>query len=185
MEYERERTVGRGRIAAVNAWGMAAAVVGGAAGIGAYGALHPRAQLFGPTVCATHAARKLAITFDDGPNPAITPKLLELLDRYKAKATFFPVGKFVRACPELVKETAARGHLIGNHTETHPYLTFCGRDETREELQLCSEAIAEVLLEPPRWFRPPFGFRSPWLGEIAQQFGMRTVMWTLIPATGG
>jgi peptidoglycan/xylan/chitin deacetylase (PgdA/CDA1 family) len=155
--------------------------VAGAAGIGAYGARYPRSQLFGPAIFATDAARKLAITFDDGPNPAITPKLLDLLQRYQAKATFFPVGKFVRVCPSLVKETGARGHLIGNHTETHPYLTFCGPEETHEELRKCSEAIAEVLLEPPRWFRPPFGFRSPWLAEIAHHYGMRTVMWTLIP----
>jgi peptidoglycan/xylan/chitin deacetylase (PgdA/CDA1 family) len=166
----------------MSAWEIATtAVVLGGAGIAAYGAVIPHSQLFGPTVCSTSAARKLAITFDDGPNPAITPKLLDLLDRYKAKSTFFPVGKFVRACPSLVKETALRGHLIGNHTETHPYLLFCGPAETAEELQRCSEAIGEVLLERPRWFRPPFGFRSPWLGHIVQQFGMRTVMWTLIP----
>jgi peptidoglycan/xylan/chitin deacetylase (PgdA/CDA1 family) len=166
----------------MNDWVMAgAAIAAGAAGITLYGGVYPRSQIFGHTTCFTSAGRKLAITFDDGPNPAITPKLLELLERYKAKATFFPVGKFVRACPELVKETAARGHLIGNHTETHPYLTFCGPDETREELRLCNEAIAEALLERPRWFRPPFGFRNPWLGEIAQQQGLRTAMWSLIP----
>jgi peptidoglycan/xylan/chitin deacetylase (PgdA/CDA1 family) len=166
----------------VNPWGIAAAaVVAGAAGISAYGAVHPRSQVFGPTIWRTDAAKKLAITFDDGPNPSITPKLLDLLDRYKAKATFFPVGKFVRECPVLVKETAARGHVVGNHTETHPYLTLCGPHETHEELRKCGEAIADVLLERPRWFRPPFGFRSPWLWEIVQQQGMRTVMWTLIP----
>lgn len=163
-------------------WGIAvSAVAVGGAGIAAYGAWYPRSQIFGPTICATNSPLKLAITFDDGPNPGITPKLLDLLQRYKARATFFVVGKFVRACPGLVKETAARGHLIGNHTETHPYLTFCGPDETREELYRCSEAIADVLLEPPRWFRPPFGFRSPWLADTAHHFGMATVMWTLIP----
>src|SRR5260370_36210321 len=88
----------------------------------AYGAAHPRAQLFGPTICATNSPRKLAITFDDGPNPSITPKLLELLDRYHAKATFFLIGRYVRECPELVGQTIARGHTVGNHTETHPNL---------------------------------------------------------------
>src|SRR6266849_4639909 len=88
-------------------------------GVAAYGAAFPRAQLFGPTICRTNSLRKLAITFDDGPNPAITPKLLDLLDRYQAKATFFLIGRFVRECPDLVKETAARGHVLGNHTETH------------------------------------------------------------------
>src|SRR5438128_4480963 len=83
------------------------------AGIIAYGGVHPRAQLFGPTICRTDSPRKLAITFDDGPNPAITPKLLDLLDRYKAAATFFLIGRYIRECPELVSEIAARGHVVG------------------------------------------------------------------------
>jgi len=172
-----------GRIAAMIAWWevVGPAVALGAAGLTAYGAVHPGAQLFGPTICATGAARRLALTFDDGPNPAITPQLLDLLDRYNAKATFFVVGKFVRECPGLVKETTARGHIVANHTETHPNLFFCGMRETREELLRCSEAIAQATHEEPRWFRPPFGMRSPWLGELVQQHGMRTVMWTLIP----
>ena len=158
-----------------------AAVIAGAAGITAYGAVHAQSQLFGPTLRHTDAPRKLALTFDDGPNPAITPKLLDLLSRHNATATFFVVGKFVREHPELVKELVARGHLIGNHTETHPNLFFCNRQETRDELRRCTDAIAHATLEQPRWFRPPFGFRSPWLVEIALQQGMRTVMWTLIP----
>jgi len=72
-----------------------------AAGALAYGVTHPRAQLFGKTICRTNSARKLVLTFDDGPNPAITPKLLDLLDRYNAKATFFLIGRYVRECPEL------------------------------------------------------------------------------------
>jgi len=123
----------------------------------------------------------LALTFDDGPNPAITPKLLELLAKHKARATFFLVGKFVRQCPVLVKEVATRGHALGNHTETHPNLFFCGPRETREELQLCGEAIEQIVWAKPRWFRPPFGFRSPWLGEILHQQGLTNVTWSLIP----
>src|SRR5437660_12738769 len=98
------------------------AVPGAVAALGtaaAYGAVHPRAQLFGRTICRTNSARRLALTFDDGPNPSMTPKLLDLLDRYNAKATFFLIGRYVRECPELVIETVARGHLVGNHTETH------------------------------------------------------------------
>src|SRR5207253_6233305 len=78
-------------------------------GVAAYGAVFPRSQLFGPTIYRTNSPRKLAITFDDGPNPAITPQLLDLLDRYQAKATFFLIGRFVRECPDLAKETVARG----------------------------------------------------------------------------
>src|SRR5271166_4375863 len=96
----------------MNPWLIAAptTLAAATAGIVAYGAVYPRSQLFGSTVCRTNSARKLAITFDDGPNPAITPKLLDLLDRYNARATFFLIGKFVRECPEIVRETVARGH---------------------------------------------------------------------------
>lgn len=155
--------------------------VAGFAGLAAYGAVNPRSQLFGATRYQTDHARKLALTFDDGPNPAITPKLLDVLDRYQAKATFFLVGRHVRESPALVREIPARGHLLGNHTDTHPNLFFCGPEETRTELLRCSEAIGQATWEEPRWFRPPFGFRSPWLGALAQQQRMHTVMWTLLP----
>jgi len=167
----------------VNPWLIEApaAVVVAAAGLTAYAAVHPRAQLFGATVCRTNSARKLAITFDDGPNPSITPKLLDLLDRHSAKATFFLIGRFVRECPELVQETVARGHQIGNHTETHPNLFRCTRREIRIELRLCHDAISNALGAPPKWFRPPFGMRNPWVIPAARELGYRTAMWTLLP----
>jgi peptidoglycan/xylan/chitin deacetylase (PgdA/CDA1 family) len=166
----------------MNPWLMAApAIAAGMVGVTTYGAVYPRSQWFGPSTYCTDSAKKLALTFDDGPNPSITPKLLELLARYNAKATFFLVGKFVRECPALVKEMAAQGHVLGNHTETHPNLFFCGRGETREELLRCSDAISHAAWEEPRWFRPPFGFRSPWLGELVNAYRMRTMMWTLLP----
>lgn len=166
----------------MNPWWIAAPTVATAlAGVAAYGAAYPGAQLFGAALCYTNSPRKLAITFDDGPNLSITPQLLNLLDRYDAKASFFVVGKFVRECPDLVKETYARGHTIGNHTDTHPNLLFRGREHTRMELRRCSEAILAATWEAPRFFRPPFGFRSPWLGEIVHSLHMQMVMWTLIP----
>jgi peptidoglycan/xylan/chitin deacetylase (PgdA/CDA1 family) len=163
-------------------WLIAApTALAGLSAMAAYGAVHPSSQLFGPTISATSSARKLAITFDDGPNPALTPRLLDLLDRYNAKATFFLIGKFVRQAPSLTKEIYARGHLLGNHTDTHPNLFFCGPRDTQCELQGCSEAILHATWESTRWFRPPYGFRSPWLGEIAHRAGLRTAMWTLLP----
>jgi len=152
-----------------------------AVGAIAYGAAYPRAQLFGKTICRTNSPRKLAITFDDGPNPAITPKLLDLLDRYNAKATFFLIGRYVRECPELARETVARGHTVGNHTETHPNLVWLAPTQVRIELRLCHDAISNALGSPPKWFRPPFGMRNPWVIPAARELGYRTVMWTLIP----
>lgn len=156
-------------------------MVAAATGLTAYGAAHPRAQLFGPTICRTNSPSKLALTFDDGPNPAITPRLLDLLDRYNAKATFFLIGRYVRESPELTRETAARGHLIGNHTETHPNLFKLSQKNIRVELRLCHDAIASALGKPPQWFRPPYGFRNPWVVPSARELGYSTVMWSLIP----
>jgi peptidoglycan/xylan/chitin deacetylase (PgdA/CDA1 family) len=157
----------------------AAVIVTG--GVAAYGAVYPGAQLFGPTVCRTNSPRKLAITFDDGPNPAFTPPVLDLLDRYQAKATFFVIGRFVRECPDLVKETRARGHVIGNHTDTHRNLTWLSPAQVTVELRLCHIAISNALGEPAKWFRPPYGFRNPWVIPAARELGCKTAMWTLIP----
>lgn len=151
------------------------------AGVAAYGAVYPRSQLFGPTIRRTNSGKKLAITFDDGPNPGVTPKILELFDRYNAHATFFLIGEFVRQCPELTREIRARGHSIGNHTQTHPNLIKCSQSEIRSELKECNDAIAGVIGTPPLWFRPPYGFRNFWVIPTANEFGQKAVMWTLIP----
>ncbi len=153
-----------------------------AAGIAAWGAVAPSSELFGPTVRHTDSSRKIALTFDDGPNPAVTPQLLELFDRYSVRAAFFLIGKFARACPELVKEISGRGHLIGNHSDTHANLFFRSRAGIREELARCQDAIAAAAhAEPPRWMRPPYGYRSPLLRGEIRRAGMRgIVMWSKI-----
>jgi peptidoglycan/xylan/chitin deacetylase (PgdA/CDA1 family) len=167
----------------MNPWMIAlpTALAAGVAGIAAYGGAYPRSQLFGKTVCRTNSPRKLALTFDDGPNPAITPKLLDLLDRYKARATFFVIGKHARECPDLLKETAARGHVIGNHTDAHPNLFWLKPDQITVELRCCNYSIVAATGAPPRWFRPPFGFRNPWVVPGARELKQRVVMWTLLP----
>jgi peptidoglycan/xylan/chitin deacetylase (PgdA/CDA1 family) len=153
-----------------------------AAGLAAYGAVHPRSQLFGPTIRYTASPKQLAITFDDGPNPAITPRLLDLLERYKAQATFFLIGKFVRESPDLVREIAAGGHAIGNHTETHPNLFWLGAARLREEIGRCQEAITAATGQAPVMMRPPYGLRNPLVASAARASGIRSVvMWTLIP----
>src|ERR1700693_2339520 len=115
----------------------------------AWGAVAPSSELFGPTLRHTSFSRKIALTFDDGPNPAVTPRLLELFDRYSASATFFLIGKFARACPELVMEISARGHLIGNHTDTHANLFLRSRAGIRDELARCQDAIAAAAHAEP------------------------------------
>ena len=151
-----------------------------AAGIAAWGAVAPSSELFGPAVWRTSSSRKIALTFDDGPNPPVTPRLLELFDRHSVRATFFLIGKFARVCPELVKEISLRGHLIGNHTDTHANLFFRSRAGIRGELVRCQDSIAAAAhAEPPLWMRPPYGYRSPLLREEIRRAGMRgVVMWS-------
>ncbi|MGA2484012.1 MAG: polysaccharide deacetylase family protein [Candidatus Acidiferrales bacterium] len=167
----------------MNPWLIAApATLVAAGGVVAYGAACPQSQLFGPTIRRTASPRQLAITFDDGPNPALTPQLLNLLEREKTRATFFVVGRFVRQCPDVVREIAARGHAIGNHTETHANLFRLGSAGILDELRRCQDAIAEATGAAARWMRPPFGFRSPWLGGAVRELGLRgVVMWSVLP----
>lgn len=155
--------------------------VAGCAGAGAFawGAFAPWSQLFGRTIRFAHDPYALALTFDDGPNPSITPALLDLLDRHEARATFFLIGRYAAAEPSLVREIAARGHTIGNHTQTHPNLAFVSSANLNKELQECDDAIAGVLGRQPPWMRPPFGARSPILHSVVRQRGgAGVVMWS-------
>jgi len=161
--------------------GAAGAALAAGAGAVSYAAVYARAQIFGPTVCRTNSARKLAITFDDGPNPALTPLLLDLLERYDARATFFVIGRYARKCPELVRETAQRGHLVANHTLTHPNLFWLTPPMIHDQLRQTQDAIVAATGFAPKWFRPPYGYRNPWVVKTAALLGMRTAMWSVIP----
>jgi peptidoglycan/xylan/chitin deacetylase (PgdA/CDA1 family) len=157
----------------------ALAAVGGGAGLAAWAAVSPSSQLFGPTLRRTGSPGTLALTFDDGPNPAITPALLELLERYHARATFFMIGRHVRACWELAAEVAARGHSVGNHTDSHPNLLWLSAAGIREELKRCQEAVSGATGREPRWMRPPYGFRGPQLAAVVRGGGWAGVaLWT-------
>jgi peptidoglycan-N-acetylglucosamine deacetylase len=152
-----------------------------AAGAAAWGAVYPGSQMFGPTLRRTNTNGSIALTFDDGPNPSVTPALLDLLERHSAHATFFVIGRFARACPELVREIAARGHALGNHTDSHPALAWRASSRIGEELNRCQEAVAAATrAQPPRWMRPPFGFRGPQLRGAVRRAGLAGVaMWSL------
>jgi peptidoglycan/xylan/chitin deacetylase (PgdA/CDA1 family) len=163
----------------INPGWFAAGAVCAASGTFAWGAAAPWSQLFGPTIRRFRDASSIAITFDDGPNPTVTPKLLDLFDRYNAKATFFLIGKHVRSCPTLAKEIAERGNVIGNHTETHPALTFLSSRQIENELNRCDDAILAATGTKPAWMRPPFGYRSPMLdGVVRRRGGAGVAMWS-------
>jgi len=165
----------------VNPWFIAPPVALAAAAVTAYSAVAPRSELFGKTICRTDSPLKLAITFDDGPNPAVTPDLLRLLDQYDASATFFVVGRFAYDCPDLLREIVSHGHSVGNHTDTHVNLFWQTPKQIREQMQRCNETISAVTGATPKWFRPPFGMRNPWVIPIAASLGQMTVLMTHLP----
>lgn len=169
-------------ISLIPLWGALPAVAAAGVGLLAWGAMHPAAQIFGPTIRRPGRHNALALTFDDGPNPTITPRLLDLLDGHGVRATFFLIGRFVRACPELVRETAARGHVVANHTDTHPNLFWLSSAQMSEELARCQDAIAQTTgAGKPRWMRPPYGFRGPHLDAVVRRQGLEgVVMWSVI-----
>jgi peptidoglycan/xylan/chitin deacetylase (PgdA/CDA1 family) len=143
-------------------------------------ALLPGSQLFGPTIIAGNDPREIALTYDDGPNPACTPELLDLLAAQNVRATFFMIGRFVRQQPELARRVLAAGHLIGNHTDTHPWLPLKPEATIREQLRACNEALEDALGEPVRYFRPPHGARRPAVMRIAAELSLKTVQWNVM-----
>jgi peptidoglycan/xylan/chitin deacetylase (PgdA/CDA1 family) len=155
----------------------AAAGVGLAAGGYVYAALWPGSRLFGKALIAPARAGELAFTFDDGPNPAWTPRLLETLARHEVRATFFMLGAHAQADPELVRQIAAAGHLIGNHSWSHPNLALSGRKRICEELTWTRDRLEQMIGAPVKYFRPPFGARSPLTLRVARELGMIPVLW--------
>lgn len=156
--------------------GMAGGV-GLVAGGYAYAAMWPGSQIFGRTLIAPRRPDELALTFDDGPNPAWTSQLLEILAAHEVRATFFLVGRFAQAEPALVRRIAEAGHLIGNHTWSHPNLARTSARNVVEELKRTSGTLEQILGKPVRFFRPPYGARRPFVLRTARNLGMTPVTW--------
>ncbi len=146
----------------------------------AYAALYPQSQIFGQVLVAPRRPGEIALTFDDGPNPAATPQLLELLARRGVRATFFVIGAFAREEPALLREVAAAGHVVGSHTMSHPWLAWQSDARVRRELTESQRVIEDVLGQAVREFRPPHGARRPYVLRVGRELGMRTVQWNVI-----
>ncbi len=157
--------------------GTAAAVVAVAAG---YQSMAPAGQWYGRAFTGlARGTRQLALTYDDGPNDPHTLRLIETLARHDAHATFFLIGRYVRQRPDLVREIVRAGHVVGNHTFTHPLLTFKSTGKTRKELASCRAALEDAIGQPSNLFRPPFGGRRPGTLRIARELGLEPVMWNV------
>jgi peptidoglycan/xylan/chitin deacetylase (PgdA/CDA1 family) len=145
--------------------------------------LWPRSSLLGanlsslPTCCEQKGY--VALTFDDGPDPDVTPSVLEVLDRYGAKATFFCVAQRAASYPDLVREIVLRGHSVENHSDRHPLaFAFYGPLTLYREVTNAQRTLSEVAESVPRFFRAPFGLRNPFLDPVLAWTNLRYVSWT-------
>ena len=158
---------------------IGAATVLGALGAGAIGAYYPNAWLFGSVIGrGSPASRDLYLTFDDGPNPAATDRILAVLAEEQVPAAFFVVGEHVRRFPDVARRVRAAGHEIGNHTDHHVKLHRRGPARIRTELSAAHRTIVDQIGIAPRMFRAPHGYRNPFVGAATRRLGYRTIGWT-------
>jgi peptidoglycan-N-acetylglucosamine deacetylase len=157
--------------------GLVAAAAASAAG---YQSMAPTAQWYGRTIASgARASKQIALTYDDGPNDPHTLRLLEVLAKHGVQATFFMIGRYVQQRPDIARAVAQAGHVIGNHTFTHPLLIFQSAAGTRAQLSDCQQALGDAVGEHSKLFRPPFGGRRPATLRIARSLGLETVMWNV------
>ena len=145
-----------------------------------YNAMAPRSQLYGRTFVAADAgSRQVALTFDDGPNDPWTQRVLEVLARHNVRATFFLIGRFVAERPEITEQIAAAGHVIGNHTFTHPNLIFTSGPELERQIKRCQRVLLDTVGKHSRLFRPPYGGRTPEVLRVVRRCGLEPIMWSV------
>ncbi len=140
----------------------------------------PNSRFYAPVLSRLPGqARKVWLTIDDGPSEE-TPAVLELLDRYEAKATFFLVGERAQARPELVQAMLARGHSLGNHSHRHSQTRFwrLGRQAMAEEIALCQQSLTAIAGTPPRWYRSVVGMTNPFVAPALKQWQLTRVGWS-------
>jgi peptidoglycan-N-acetylglucosamine deacetylase len=159
---------------------VAGAVAVAAASTAGYQSMAPTGQWYGRTfVGLARGTKQLALTYDDGPNDPHTLRLLDVLARHDVKATFFLIGRYVQQRPDIVRAIVNSGHIVGNHTFTHPLLTLKGAAEVHKELTDCRAAIQEAIGSHSNLFRPPFGGRRPAVLRIARELGLEPIMWNV------
>ena len=162
-------------------WAIGAVVLNHALITGA--GLTPRSRLLGPNVtrlpAAAVARREVALTIDDGPDPVVTPQVLDVLEAYGQRATFFCIADRVAAHPELAREIVARGHSIQNHTAQHRHnFSLLGPRGYAREIVRAQQMLEAVTGEQPTCFRAPAGLRNPFLAPVLHRLGLVLVSWT-------
>jgi peptidoglycan/xylan/chitin deacetylase (PgdA/CDA1 family) len=144
--------------------------------------LWPRSRLLGPNwtrLPASAARGKVALTIDDGPDPSVTPRVLDQLDEQRAVASFFCVGELVERHAHLAREIVRRGHAIENHSQRHHHnFSLLGPSAMRAEITRAQHSISQVTGLPPQFFRAPAGLRNPFLDPILKSLGLTLASWT-------
>ncbi|MEM5317459.1 polysaccharide deacetylase family protein [Paraburkholderia sp. JHI869] len=168
-------------VAQPHAWPWAAgSVVASHLALTAAG-LWPRSAVLGPnwTRLPEHAGRRIALTVDDGPDPEVTPRVLDLLDHFDARATFFCIGDLARQHPHLVEAIVARGHAVENHSQRHRHtFSLSGPIAMKREIEAAQRALTEIAGTAPRFFRAPAGLRNPFLEPVLCGLGLHLASWT-------
>jgi peptidoglycan-N-acetylglucosamine deacetylase len=159
-------------------WSVAAVVLNHALLVA--GGLLPRSRLLGSNITRLpRAADRVALTIDDGPDPDVTPAVLDLLARHGVRATFFCIGERVRRHPELARRIAREGHEIGNHSEHHRYVfSLFGPAAIRREIGAAQASIRAACQVVPRYFRAPAGLRNPFLQPCLTELDLQLASWT-------
>ncbi|MEU6665770.1 polysaccharide deacetylase family protein [Streptomyces sp. NPDC046727] len=132
-----------------------------------------------PILQISGRGRRMVLTFDDGPHPDYTPHILDTLARYDVRAMFFVCGECVADNRELLARMADAGHVVGNHTWTHPLLTTLRRKEIRSEMERTSDVIQDAYGERPQWFRAPYGAWNRATFQLGAEMGMEPLAWTV------
>ncbi|HVP78963.1 MAG TPA: polysaccharide deacetylase family protein [Thermodesulfobacteriota bacterium] len=140
-------------------------------------------NFFVAAVCrGDSTTKRVALTFDDGPDPAATPGLLEVLRRHRVKATFFPIGTKVRDDPEMIKRIEQEGHIVGNHSFRHVWwMNFLMSRALDREIRMAQEAIDAAIGRVPAYFRPPMGLTNPHLRKALKRHGLSVIGWDVRP----
>lgn len=121
----------------------------------------------------------MVLTFDDGPDPRYTPHILDTLAEYDVRATFFVCGEMADWNRDILARMSDEGHIVGNHTWSHPLLTKMTRGQIRSEMERTSDVIEDAYGERPQWFRAPYGAWNRAAFQLGSELGMEPLAWTV------
>ncbi|PKO73247.1 MAG: polysaccharide deacetylase family protein [Betaproteobacteria bacterium HGW-Betaproteobacteria-17] len=146
--------------------------------------LWPRSNVLGPNwtrlPAAATARQEIALTIDDGPDPLVTPQVLDILDRYAARATFFCVGEKAERYPDVCREIVRRGHAVENHSQRHRHhFALLGPRGFLRELQAAQSTLSRITGQRPVFFRAPAGLRNPFLDPVLARLGLTLASWSV------